>query len=197
LNLDPKHQDAAAQVLKYANRFVDRLDNGAMSFNWPHFMFDMVAYTKDDLKCGQSETRRFSQSNADAGTMLDNIADYMANSLRVQVDREALREKINATFTNLKTSSDSDFLHFHSSSSGTNSCWEYRVLFSIDSSFSQNPDRFHALVATIFLSADIFEEEEWWGLSREYRSDFSVEIRSVELLVRDDFNAPPRAVVQE
>ncbi|KAJ4491186.1 hypothetical protein C8J55DRAFT_503588 [Lentinula edodes] len=88
---------------------------------------------------------------------VSNIADYIVyfvtQIVGVSIDADAIYATVLNAFTNLEWASESGFADFSSSSTGTNSSWEYRITFSAPYSGSSNT--FLSFVSTILLEADI------------------------------------------
>jgi hypothetical protein len=188
-----KHQDAAAQVLKYSGRYVESKGDEGLAFNWDNFLSALNNFAGDELTFDDAQTQSINQQDATVGVMVQKIADFMLKVLNVVVDVTTLTTRIESTFLNLKTQSSQGFLQFKKSSSGQNSSWEYRVLFAIDP-HPENTEgnRFYSLVSSIQIEANISDESGWWGLTRETKNNYSAKITALELVVKDNFKAPPK-----
>ncbi|KAF8642837.1 hypothetical protein AX16_009389 [Volvariella volvacea WC 439] len=92
-------------------------------------------------------------------------------------------------FTNLReVSNRSSFLDFDLKRELANSAWEYRVFFAVPDPNSSS--RFHVLVITITIWADIVEKSSWWGLDRWTEKNFGANIVGVILGIEKGFKNP-------
>jgi hypothetical protein len=188
-----KHQDAAAQVLRFSGRYVKADQDKGLIFSWNDFLQALNSLTGDSLTFDEAQTQLINQQEATVDVMVQKIVDFLKKVLNVVIDVSALTARIESTFTNLKTEATNGFLQFQTSKNSKNSSWEYRVLFAVDP-HPENPDanRFYSLVTTIEIGADITEETGWWGLTANTKKNFYANITGIELVVRDDFKAPAK-----
>jgi hypothetical protein len=122
---------------------------------------------------------------------LSVIVNWMVATLQnvftVAINYQELYASVEATFTNLKWASESGFANFSSSTTGTNSSWEYRVVYAIPQNV---PNVFHSMVITIVLEADIRTETSWWGLESHTTARFFASITGLRLAVTKGFMDP-------
>lgn len=120
--------------------------------------------------------------------ILDWIVDALCNQLDIQVDENELRANVYSTFTNLKRTSENGFANFYSSSSGTNSSWEYRTVYAYRQ--PGESDKFFSMVTTIQLEADVESESWWWGLVGSTTATFEATITAEKFGVTKGFKDP-------
>jgi hypothetical protein len=145
----------------------------------------------DKVTFDNSKNKTIDQQAATFGVLVTKIIDFLGKPLNDLVDATTLRARIEATFTNLKTQSSKGFLQFKPSESDKSSSWEYRLLLSFD----PHPDkskanRFYSLVTTIEIGAAFTEKSDWWNLTADTKGEFSAHLKSIELVIKDDFKAP-------
>jgi hypothetical protein len=193
LDLPVKHQDAAAQVLKFSGRYVEASPDQGLIFSWTDFLQALKSLTGDDLTFDEAQNQSINQQEATVDIMVQKIVDFLKKVLNVVIDVSALAARIESTFTNLKTEATEGFLQFQTHKDSKNTSWEYRVLFAVDP-HPENPDanRFYSLVTTIEIGADITEETGWWGLTSDTKKNFYANITGLELVVKDSFKAPAK-----
>ncbi|GAW06465.1 volvatoxin A2 precursor [Lentinula edodes] len=153
----------AIQVLQFSAHFVDLKE--PKTFHWDQFLDGINNYKGDDLTFDKYQNNTINQQSATVSIMVDKIVDFLRVVLSVALSEEdisALSKNIETTFTNLKEAKDNGWADFSTSSSSSNSSWEYRVLFAFPN--PDLPNFFYSLVTTIKLEADIQEESSWWGL---------------------------------
>ena len=146
-----------------------------------------------DLKQEKFDGTSIHQGSASVSTMVDKISRYVSDTFQVSdaFDLKELTATVETTFTNLKTSTESGFADFSNSSTSSNSSYEYRVAFSFP--HKSDSSKFHCLVATIILQANIKHESSWWGLVSSTTKDFSATITGMQLEVTKGFISPPRS----
>jgi len=177
--------------MKFAGRYIRFGEGGVGWFDWLSFIMAVNNYKGDDLKYDNIKTTTISQSESTVKTMVDKIVEYLVGVLRVDVDAatvNSLTATIQATFTNLKHNSSSGFLDFDTSSSGSNSSWEYRIYFVLPD--PNHADSFYSLVTTIVLEANVTTKTEWWGLVSHTSRNFSATIAAMQLVVKKGFRDP-------
>jgi hypothetical protein len=118
--------------------------------------------------------------------MVDWIAWFITVVVGVDIDRNAIYATVENAFTNLKWASESGFADFSSSSTGTNSSWEYRITFASP----YGGDKFLSFVSTLYLEADIRTESEWWGLVSSTTARFYCQIIGLKFQVTKGFTDP-------
>ncbi|KAJ3814069.1 delta-endotoxin CytB [Lentinula aff. lateritia] len=197
----------AIQVLQFSAHFVDLKE--PKTFHWDQFLDGINSYKGmfinalclsdrglltrlgDDLTFDKYQNNTINQQSATVSIMVDKIVDFLRVVLSVALSEEdisALSKNIETTFTNLKEAKDNGWADFSTSSSSSNSSWEYRVLFAFPN--PDLPDFFYSLVTTIKLEADIQEESSWWGLESSTRKNFAATIDAMELVVLKGFKDP-------
>ncbi|KAJ3878657.1 delta-endotoxin CytB [Lentinula edodes] len=182
----------AIQVLQFSAHFVDLKE--PKTFHWDQFLDGINSYKGDDLTFDKYQNNTINQQSATVSIMVDKIVDFLRVVLSVALSEEdisALSKNIETTFTNLKEAKDNGWADFSTSSSSSNSSWEYRVLFAFPN--PDLPDFFYSLVTTIKLEADIQEESSWWGLESSTRKNFAATIDAMELVVLKGFKDPLKA----
>ncbi|KAF8827802.1 delta-endotoxin CytB [Lentinula edodes] len=182
----------AIQVLQFSAHFVDLKE--PKTFHWDQFLDGINNYKGDDLTFDKYQNNTINQQSATVSIMVDKIVDFLRVVLSVALSEEdisALSKNIETTFTNLKEAKDNGWADFSTSSSSSNSSWEYRVLFAFPN--PDLPNFFYSLVTTIKLEADIQEESSWWGLESSTRKNFAATIDAMELVVLKGFKDPLKA----
>lgn len=161
-------------------------------YDWPNFKAAIDNYPADQLSFDVYRSNNINQSDAAVQLMADKIVKFLAEVFGAVINVEQLKAVIMATFTNLKEAKEKGWASFSSSKEGSNSSWEYRILFATP---MEGSDAYlYGLVTTILLSADIKEEESWWGLKGTTRKNFSASIDGMRLIANKDFKAPPPPV---
>ncbi|KAL0060784.1 hypothetical protein AAF712_012427 [Marasmius tenuissimus] len=89
--------------------------------------------------------------------IVDWIAQFITTVVGMPINRNEIFAKVEYGFTNLQWASQRGFASFRSTSTGTNSSWEYRITFEAPLS----GDRFLSFVSTLELAADIRTESSW------------------------------------
>ena len=177
--------------MKFAGRY---LGLNSSWFQWIIFIAVTQQYcaTHSDMKIEKQGSHSIHQSNASVSDMVRKISEYILGTFQVSeaLDIKELTATVEATFTNLKYSSESGFADFSNSSSSSNSSYEYRIAFSFPDSFDSS--KFRCLIATIVLRANIEHESSWWGLASSTTKDFSADISGLQLIVTSGFVAPAR-----
>ncbi|KAF8593353.1 delta-endotoxin CytB [Ceratobasidium sp. AG-I] len=174
------------QVQKFAGRY---LDPASMKFDWTNFKKAIDNYPGDDLTFDMYKNTTINQSTATVDLMVSKIVDFLKQALKVLIDATELRATIEATFLNLKQSSEKGWANFSKSNESHNSSFTYRVLFAFPN--PKLPSDFYSLVTTVKLTADIKEESGWWGLTGSTSKNFAAVIDGLELVVTEGFKAPP------
>jgi hypothetical protein len=173
--------------MKFSGDYV-RTANNTKSFDWTAFKAAVDKYPGDDLSFDKFKSTTIARSEATVDVMVQKIVDFLLQALSVVIDTKELAATITATFTNLKNASSHDSVAFHTTTTSSNSAWEYRILFALP-----NPDLtdfFYSLVTTIKLEANIQTEKEWWGLMSNTTKNFSATIDAMELVVMKGFKNP-------
>ncbi|KAJ3853983.1 delta-endotoxin CytB, partial [Lentinula lateritia] len=104
--------------------------------------------------------------------IIDYIVYFVTQEVGVSIDANAIYGMVLNAFTNLEWASESGFADFSSSSTGTNSSWEYRITFS--ETYSGSSNSFLSFVSTILLEADIRNRSSWWCLVSSSDNIFAV-----------------------
>ncbi|KAJ4491184.1 volvatoxin A2 precursor [Lentinula edodes] len=180
------------QVMQFSGHFVDLKE--PKQFHWDEFLASINSYKGDDLTFDKYQNNTINQQTATVSVMVGKIVDFLSVVLSVALsekDIDALTKNIQTTFTNLKEAKDHGWADFSTSSTSSNSSWEYRVLFAFPN--PDLPDFFYSLVTTIKLEADINEETSWWGLENNTEKNFSATIDGMELVVMQGFKDPLKA----
>ncbi|EPQ55392.1 delta-endotoxin CytB [Gloeophyllum trabeum ATCC 11539] len=120
--------------------------------------------------------------------ILDWMIHILHDVLGVAADVSELRANVYTTFTNLQWAHSSGFADFSSSSSGSNSSWEYRTVYAYRQPGETNT--FLSMVTTIKLEADIRSESSWWGLTSSTTARFCATIRAGQLRATKGFTDP-------
>ncbi|KAF8657973.1 hypothetical protein AX16_002134 [Volvariella volvacea WC 439] len=181
---------ACMQLTNFCGKFLTF--SGAKSyFNWLGFMLQVMVEinAKHDLTTDKMNMTRITQHSQSVQTLCSSISSWLGNNFSVKLDTGQLSAIIQNVFTNMKeVSNDSGFLSFDSERESANSAWEYRVFFALPD--PNKPDRFHVLVSTIIIWADIVEKSAWWGLERWTEKNFGADIVGVVLGVEKGFKNP-------
>ncbi|KAK7041638.1 hypothetical protein VNI00_009243 [Paramarasmius palmivorus] len=199
------------QLAKFAGHYLTIVD-GAQAFDWDSFLAAVENYNGSDLVLIYPDSARstaastssrlqnkelykgifppLSKPRDDPPRAVSDICDYIVDFMRevvgIPIDGNAIYATVLNAFTNLEWATESGFADFSSSSTGTNSSYEYRVLFSspLDS------ERFLSFVATIYLEADIHNQSGWWGLVSSSVQHFHCEILGLKFQVTKGFQDP-------
>ncbi|KZT27159.1 delta-endotoxin CytB [Neolentinus lepideus HHB14362 ss-1] len=121
-------------------------------------------------------------------TILNWMIYILHDVLEIAVNVQELRATVYNTFTNLKWASSSGFADFSSSSSGSNSSWEYRTVYAYPK--PGDPTKFLSMVTTIKLEANITTQSSWWGLVSSTTARFYANITAMKLSVTKGFKSP-------
>jgi hypothetical protein len=176
--------------MKFAGHFVDLGEK--KDFKWKEFHEAIDNYTGDELTFDKFQENHINQSQSTVDTMVEKITGFLMASLKVVLTEEektALRKNVETTFLDIKTISQTGFSSW--SSHGSNSSWEYRLLFAF--SDKRAPDDFYALVTTLRLTADISNEASWFGLSKSSSNNFGCDISAMRLVVTKGFKDPGKS----
>ncbi len=120
--------------------------------------------------------------------MTDELVNFLKTALAVAVtggEALALKEAIAKVFTGL-SKSDSNAWIFHEASSGYNSAWEYRLLYSFPR--GESTKSFQSLVLTFFIESKVEKEKILWITTKDI-SNFKVQLTTCKLLVLEGFKA--------
>lgn len=175
------------QVMKFCGHRVI-VQGNRRSFNWANFTVTMMDYPPSGLYLEDSDEKIINQMEVNVSSMVDKIVDYLHTKYNILPDVNQLRKVILTTFTNLKEANQSGWADFYKESSGTNSSFEYRVVFSTPHPHSL--DTFSAIVMTILLKADIVTESSWWGLESSTMKNFGAMIKTMKIHVEKGFKDP-------
>jgi hypothetical protein len=148
--------------------------------------YGILEITSLDCKASLSKATAASMpnvANSDVRAMVNWITSALDIVLHVAVNQSQLITQVSTTFTDLKWAKSSGFADFSTSNNGTNSSWEYRVVFASPTS---SPDVFESIVATIVVSANITEESSWRDsfTMRNFRSS----ITAMKISVNKNFS---------
>jgi hypothetical protein len=112
---------------------------------------------------------------------------WLRDDLGITIGAEEIAENIRTTFTNLKWAGEHGFADFYSARNGKNSSWEYRIVFAVSQS---ETEEMFSLVATINLEADIKDKSTWWGLEQSSSQRFTAHVTAMKLLASEGFVDP-------
>ncbi|KAF8827801.1 hypothetical protein HHX47_DHR4000246 [Lentinula edodes] len=204
------------QLMKFAGHYI-RLSDETQYFDWDSFLQAVLDYNGKDLVLiypdgiavltekgrggelikGSSDKPTLGRANEpiiprDQLSAVSDITDYIVyfvtQVVGVSMDASAIYDTVLNAFTNLKWASESGFADFSSSSTGTNSSWEYRITFSAP--YSGSSESFLSFVSTIYLEADITNESSWWGLVSSSKQHFHCDITGLKFQVIKGFQDP-------
>ncbi|KAF9258011.1 delta-endotoxin CytB [Marasmius fiardii PR-910] len=212
--LEPGLVPTALQVSKFASHYL-HIETNPRWFDWDSFIQAISRYAGDDLVLVAIEDRQPMSSDSSSGRYLFKIAsndpsalprapplgipipvteivDWIAYIITSVVgmpfDRPPVHAIVENAFTNLKWATESGFADFHSSSTGTNSSYEYRVQFAAP--IGGSSDLFLSFVSTLALEADIKTESSWWGLTSSTEAKFVARIVGIKVRVTKGFMDP-------
>ncbi|KAJ3814070.1 delta-endotoxin CytB [Lentinula lateritia] len=177
------------QLMKFAGHYL-RLSDETQWFDWDSFLQAVLDYTGKDLPTlGRANEPIIPRDELSAvSDITDYIVYFVTQVVGVSMDASAIYDTVLNAFTNLKWASESGFADFSSSSTGTNSSWEYRITFSAP--YSGSSDSFLSFVSTIYLEADITNESSWWGLVSSSKQHFHCDITGLKFQVVRGFQDP-------
>ncbi|KAK7041643.1 hypothetical protein VNI00_009249 [Paramarasmius palmivorus] len=159
--LTPELFLAQIQLNKFAGQYLTSI-SGDQTFDKDGFLSAVRKYPFSDLTIlpVPENPSQPPSGNNPVSQMCNNIVYFMRDEIGIPIDADAMYATVSNAFTNLKWATEQGFASFSSSSSGSNSAFEYRVMFSAP----VDEETFISFVCTILLEADIRTEEEWWGL---------------------------------
>jgi hypothetical protein len=103
----------------------------------------------------------------------------------LSLDPKLLVLVIRKVFANSKVVKDRGYLQFDKRKGWHDSAWEYRIAFRV-------PDpkcpMFHALVATIYIWADIMDESSQWGFRESTKKSLGINMVSQKLEITKYFD---------
>ncbi|KAG8738690.1 hypothetical protein FRC11_001205, partial [Ceratobasidium sp. 423] len=177
----------AKELMKFTGYF---LDVGTQYFDWPRYKAAIENRPSYDLLLEASGTTSITQQDNTISFIVDGIGEliYALGGSETGFDQEAITERIKNAFTSLKIKEESGFAYWKRS--GSNSAFTYRIIFDVPK--NNDDTKFHSLVTTIALKADIYEKSTWFGLVNTSRHNFSAQIDAVRLACSKDFVAGPR-----
>ncbi|KAI9297843.1 delta-endotoxin CytB [Neoconidiobolus thromboides FSU 785] len=129
-------------------------------------------------------------NEAKVEVVTSELVEFLKNALTIAItsaEQAALKTAIDKVFTGL-SKSDQDAWIFHQSSSGYNSAWEYRLLYSFPRGTSTKS--FLTLVLTFFIESKV-EKEKILFITTKDIGNFKVELTTCKLLVLEGFKAKP------
>nr|QCZ41222.1 Cyt-Co [Conidiobolus obscurus] len=174
-----------SQVQKFCQ---EDISISKQKFDWDNFQNRVKSRSDADLTISEVKSNKIIKNEAKVELMVTELVDFLKNALAVAVsggEELALKTAIDKVFTGLSKSNQDAWI-FHQASSGYNSAWEYRLLYSFPRGDSKKS--FLTLVLTFFIESKVEKEKILWITTKDI-SNFKVELTSCKLLVLDTFKA--------
>ncbi len=179
------------QVVKFCGHRVIVKDNHR-SLNWADLIVTMNENPPPGLNLEDEDQNIFNQEKVDISSMVKRIVDWLHTKYNVLPDVNQLREEVLTTFTDLEVANRSGWADFYKSHSGTNSSYEYRVVFGTP--HPHTTESFSAVVITILMKADTESESFWWGLEKSTIQNFGAIVTTMKIHVEKGFKDPGSSV---
>ncbi|KAF9258003.1 delta-endotoxin CytB, partial [Marasmius fiardii PR-910] len=185
--IDPSLVPTALQISKFAGHYL-HIEIDRRWYDWDSFLQAILRYGGDDLVIVPIEDPPPTNIPIPVTEIVDWIAYIITSVVGMPFDRPPVHAIVENAFTNLKWATESGFADFISSSTGTNSSYEYRVQFAAPIGGSSN--LFLSFVSTLALEADIKTESSWWGLTSSTKARFVARIVGIKVRVTKGFMDP-------